>query len=236
MRTSTWASLAALARRPGLTSIPAGDPTAVSTHAPAGPAVRGPQPTLDRPARALPRHTVDRPGPFVLGVHGGAGESLIAALLGWEPAQHSWPVAPTALTDQTTKVVLTCRSDQVGLLAARDASREWAASTVPGVDLVGLVVIADAPGRLPRPLQDLCGVITGGLPHCWHLPWQPALRLGARADPNEPAVRRLVDAISAATCRNRTALDTDKPVAPDDNVPATAGPPMPAVPAGRTAP
>lgn len=235
MRTSRWARLAPSVRRPGLTSVPAGGPAAISTHAPAGPAVRGPQPTLDRPARVLPRHTVDRRGPFVLGVHGGAGESLIASLLGWEPAQHSWPVTPTALADQTTKVVLTCRSDQAGLLAARDASREWAASALPGVELVGLVVVADAPGRMPRPLQDLCDVIAGGLPHCWHLHWQAALRLGAPIDSSEPAVRGLVDAISAATYRDHTVPDTDEPPTPDD-VPAAAVPPMPAVPAGRTAP
>ncbi|MFL2002063.1 DUF6668 family protein [Microbacterium sp. A1-JK] len=113
-----------------------------------------------------------------LGVHGGAGESTLSALAtGSRPAQHGWPIPDTGGTAH--RVVLVARANWGGLTAAQRAATEWASGALgDGVRLEGLVLIADAPGRLPKPLRDLQQVISGGVPRVWTLPWVDAWRLG----------------------------------------------------------
>ncbi len=130
-----------------------------------------------------------------LGVHGGAGETSLAALVpDWLAAEHMWP---QPLGD--ARVVLTARSNMRGLRAAQAAATQWAAGLVPHVEVVGLVIVADAPGRLPRPLREFSQIVGGGVPRTWTLPWIEAWRLGeppALSDaPRE--VRRLVDDLRA---------------------------------------
>lgn len=76
-------------------------------------------------------------------------------------------------------MVLVARTSAMGLWSAQGAMRQWASGALPGhVRLLGLVVVADTPGRLPRPLRELLSLISGGLPQVWELPWVEALRLG----------------------------------------------------------
>ena len=83
-----------------------------------------------------------------LGAHGGAGESTLEELFsGSRAADHSWPL--TAAERPPARVVLVARTHARGLRAAQSAIREWAAGDAQ-VLLLGLVLIADAPGRLPR--------------------------------------------------------------------------------------
>lgn len=131
-----------------------------------------------------------------LGAHGGAGESSLAALVPeWPSASHGWPRTPGGAP---SRVVVTARSNARGLRAAQLAATQWAAGLVPHVQLVGLVVVADAPGRLPRPLRELAQLVAGGFPRTWSVPWIEAWRLGDRPDlataPRD--VRRLVDDLS----------------------------------------
>lgn len=145
-------------------------------------------PTYDRPQAAL----------WLLGAHGGAGESTIAGLVpGWAPADHGWPRHPEGTAP--ARVVLLARSNAHGLQAAQAAATQWAAGLVPHVEVLGLVIVADAPGRLPRPLRDLAQLVGGGVPRTWSVPWVESWRLGeppALTDaPRE--VRRLVDELSA---------------------------------------
>ena len=131
-----------------------------------------------------------------LGVHGGAGESTLAALVpSWPAADHGWPRSPQG----QARVVLVARTNERGLRAAQAAATQWAAGLVPHVEVVGLVLMADAPGRLPRPLRDLAQVVGGGVPRVWTVPWVEALRLGESltlADLPRDA-RRLVDELNA---------------------------------------
>ncbi|MDP9026949.1 MAG: hypothetical protein M3N46_05250 [Actinomycetota bacterium] len=78
-----------------------------------------------------------------------------------------------------------------GLRAAQDALREWASGAVP-VNLLGLVVIMDAPGKLPRPLRDMQRLVSGGAPKTWTLPYLESARLGAAisADSLDPALAK----------------------------------------------
>jgi hypothetical protein len=112
-----------------------------------------------------------------VGVHGGAGESTLGRLVpGWSAAGHAWP--RTTPSYSMTRVVLVARSHAAGLQAAQKAATQWAAGAVPLTELLGLVIVADAPGRLPRPLRDLAALVSGGVPRTWHLPWIESWRLG----------------------------------------------------------
>lgn len=161
-----------------------------------GPAA--PQPAVPMPDAVdrLPRRAVSIHAPvWWVGTHGGAGESTLAQLLpGSLAAGHAWPQLTAATGDLTTvKVVLVARSNLAGLSTAQRAATEWAARAVTGVDLVGLVIIADAPGRLPRPLKDLAALVAGAVPRVWHLPWSEAWRVGEVQDTSSSKeVRRLL--------------------------------------------
>ena len=54
--------------------------------------------------------------------------------------------------------------------------RAWAAGQTPPVQLLGLLLVADAPGRLPKPLAHLASTLAGGVPRSWQLGWIPELR------------------------------------------------------------
>jgi len=99
----------------------------------------------------------------------------------------------------SARVVLTARSNLRGLRAAQVAATQWASGLVPHVQVLGLVVIADAPGRLPRPLREYAQLVSGGVPRTWTLPWIETWRLGETPElatsPRE--VRRLVDELTA---------------------------------------
>ena len=67
-------------------------------------------------------------------------------------------------------------------MAAKAVAKQWASGLVPDVELLGLVLVADAPGRLPKPLRDLTKLVGGGYPRTWSLSWTEAWRLGAPSD------------------------------------------------------
>lgn len=112
-----------------------------------------------------------------VGVHGGAGESTLEQLLeGSRAAGHAWPVIP-ADDGPPARVVLVARTHARGLRAAQLAATEWASGDVP-VHLEGLVLLADAPGRLPKALKQFAQLVAGGVPQVWELPWVEPWRLG----------------------------------------------------------
>jgi len=118
---------------------------------------------------------------WITGVHGGAGETRLAELLdGARTTGHCWP-APDEPED-TPRVLLVCRSDLRGLTAAQNALIEWVSGASPAVDLLGLAIMADAPGKLPKPLRDFAALVGGGSPRVWMLPWVDPWRLGTTPD------------------------------------------------------
>ncbi len=179
-------------------------PAAAAGPALTGPALTGPagpQPHVSLPddVDCLPhqqqRH---RATLWWVGAHGGAGESTLAALLPQSYGTgHSWPVTPASAGDGANAVepvVLVARTNMSGLRAAQHAAAQWAAGGTSEIQLLGLVLIADAPGRLPRPLRDFADVVAGGVPRVWWLPWIEAWRLGQdpAAGPIPRSVRRLL--------------------------------------------
>ena len=126
---------------------------------------------------------------WIVGVHGGAGESAVTRLInGSRSTQHTWPALEDA--GMPPRVLLVCRSNMNGLEAARRALIEWAAPQAPQVELLGLAVLADAPGKLPKELRDLETIVGGGAPRLWHLPWVEAWRTGDVAPERLPRETR----------------------------------------------
>lgn len=188
---------------------PEGDPAAGAVTPAGGPApARGPvRPQRGVPAPdsadQLPRRSAVAGVPlWVVGAHGGAGESTVAALeRGWRASGHCWPQlddTDVAVTDPA-RVILVCRSHYSGLRAAQKAIAQWAAGLVPGLEFLGLVVIADAPGKLPRELRDFSRLVAAGAPRSWSLPWVPSWRLHPPVSPLPGDVGRVRDQLSHLT-------------------------------------
>lgn len=164
---------------------PAASPP-VTRVTPVLPAVGPGASAVSAPTRGLPRRSVQAAGPPValwwVGVHGGAGESTLEQLLEGSRANgHAWPHTEERTT-ALPPVILVARTSARGLRAAQLAATEWAAGNVP-VQLHGLALVADAPGRLPKPLRDFAQVVGGGVPRVWRLPWVEAWRLGEPVSP-----------------------------------------------------
>jgi hypothetical protein len=142
----------------------------------------GPQPGVPPlpVSEQLPRRTISRQELLTplwwVGAHGGAGESTLEHLLpGSKAANHAWPISPSP--DRAARVLLVARTSFSGLTAAQRALRDWASGAV-AVQLDGLVLMADAPGRLPKELRALSELVASATPgHSWQLPWQPDWRL-----------------------------------------------------------
>ncbi|MBG6218736.1 hypothetical protein IWX75_003223 [Arthrobacter sp. CAN_A6] len=136
----------------------------------------------------MARFITDNPEAFWLGVHGGAGENTLADLLGGVPCHHRWPSRSDADPSvPPAEVFLVARQNHRGLEAAKLAARDWAAGSHPTINLRGLVVIADAPGKTPRALHNQTRIIAGGVPQTWVLPWIEELRLEGTVDPESLA-------------------------------------------------
>jgi hypothetical protein len=117
-----------------------------------------------------------------VGAHGGAGETTMSLLLpGTRAANHRWPIPPPPVP---TPVILVARTHGSGLRAAQRAATEWASGVVQGVAVLGLVLIADAPGRLPRVLDDFADIVGGGVPRVWDIPWIEEWRRGEAPTPD----------------------------------------------------
>lgn len=181
--------------------LPAGQRTATATE-PAAPnrvpatGATSPQPSVtgvDQADRLAEFAPTDRPKLWVVGAHGGAGESTVAELLGGVAASHRWP-----RQEPPAPVLLVARTHATGLRRAQLVMRAWAARQTPLVKLVGLVIINDAPGRLPRPLEHTAQTLGGGVPHVWRLPWVEELRVTAPSQIQPPRqVKKVLAEINA---------------------------------------
>jgi len=122
-----------------------------------------------------------------LGAHGGAGTTTLAELLGGGDL-HTTP------HPGTTNTIVVARTNAQGLQAAQRLAAGWSDPAAPR----GLVLIADTPGRLPKPLTELRHLVEGAYPHRWHIPWIEQLR---RGDPPPPvkALTRLAHDLQTLT-------------------------------------
>lgn len=142
-------------------------------------------PPADRMLSTSPAAVV---GIALLGAHGGAGvSSLLRAGLDElaVDADRRWPRAGT--------VVLVARTSTSGLEWAQDLARQHASGQAGDAELLGLVLVADSPGRFPARTAALRHLISGAFSRTWHLPWLEEWRLAAATEPLpvHPVVRHL---------------------------------------------
>ena len=172
-----------------------------------GPTV--PQPHVNAPVDALPVRAVEETADlWLVGAHGGSGESTLAALVdGWAASGHCWPELPNGVA---ASCVVVARTNVRGLLAARTALTQWAAAGAgSSVRLVGLVLVADAPGKLPSPLRDLATVVGGGAPRVWEVPWVEGWRLGDTPTERVPrSVSKLVSQLRSLAASTSPGADS----------------------------
>ncbi|NJP49201.1 hypothetical protein HCJ93_03700 [Streptomyces sp. SBST2-5] len=108
-----------------------------------------------------------------VGTHGGAGVSTLAAVYGGHDSGRSWP-GP----GDPQSVLLVARTHAAGLDSVTAALELFRLGQVPqGLDLDAVVLVADAPGRLPKPLAQRIRLIEN-LIDVYRVPWVSEWRLG----------------------------------------------------------
>ena len=132
-------------------------------------------------------------GWFLLAAHGGAGNGLLQRLservaesddnqeqpgsfhaVAWDAGQ-LWP--DPALEGAGAVVVVT-RTTVTGLVKARDLAAQYLAGAAPvGTDLLGVVVVADQPGKAPAPVAKSIALLDGVFARTWRVPYVPEYRL-----------------------------------------------------------
>ncbi|PPF91329.1 hypothetical protein C5C03_00455 [Clavibacter michiganensis] len=136
---------------------------------------------------------------WVVGLHGGAGASLLTNLLGpaAADAERRWPryvgwVRPI----KPASVVAVARTHYEGIAAARRLARLWASGSLSEyAHLLGIVMIDDGP-KLVRDQERAVTRVARMVPHGWHIPWNETWRLAQPSYETVPArVRRIVDNI-----------------------------------------
>jgi hypothetical protein len=133
----------------------------------------------------------------VVAAHGGAGVSALLraglAEAGAVDAGRVWP--------DTGLVLLVTRTSTSGLEHAQALVCQHAAVGVEPAraPLLGLVLVADAPGRLPARMAELADLLCGTVSHSWQVPWLTEWRLASGDEPLpvHPEVSRLCKDLQA---------------------------------------
>lgn len=170
--------------------------TTAQSHAadetPALSLLASPQPGSVPHADGLPVASPARCQAWILGAHGGAGESTLATLLGVNDAEHAWHPGETSLAPHA----VCFRTNAAGIEAARRALTQWASGDVPGVRLVGLIAVADVPGRSSKWLRRELEKLAGASPAFWEVRFVRELR----EHPND------MEALASATHKMASSL------------------------------
>lgn len=151
-----------------------------------GPTDPGLSPTLEAPAEAWETQAV---GPIeglaVMGLHGGAGATTLAGLLGEGSSDigRAWPISNNAWTGAAwpIPVIAVARNDHSGLKAADDFVRSWANGQLTGSHLSALVLI-DAGPRVSDARRKATKRLLRMVPRGTHIPWMDSW-LDAPPDP-----------------------------------------------------
>ncbi|WP_030322005.1 DUF6668 family protein [Streptomyces sp. NRRL B-3229] len=129
-----------------------------------------------------------------VGTHGGAGVSTLATVYGGHDSGRAWP-GPGA----PTSVLLVARTHAAGLLAAHRALEGFRhGEHPPGLDLDAVVLVADAPGRLPRPLAGRIKEMESAV-DVYRVPWVSDWRLGDLSGKPPRGTESLIRLVRSAT-------------------------------------
>ncbi|MEU5835681.1 DUF6668 family protein [Streptomyces diacarni] len=162
-------------------AAPAGAPSAAPGQAPGHPA----------PRQVSAPGGISAPGGALVswvGAHGGAGTSTLAEVVGGSDLGRHWPDPSQG---DSGRVLLVARTHASGLRAASRALEALHTGQHPeGVELLAVVLVADAPGRLPLHLLQRVRVLRS-VAEVRRVPWVPAWRGEKRAGALPKGVRSL---------------------------------------------
>lgn len=100
--------------------------------------------------------------------HGGAGATTLAAVFGGHDAGRAWPRPEQG---EPPSVLLVGRTHATGLEAVANTLDIFRRGDAPpGLDLDAVVLVADAPGRLPRPLAQRIRTLDAVI-DVYRVPW-----------------------------------------------------------------
>ncbi|MFV2099670.1 DUF6668 family protein [Micromonospora sp. LOL_024] len=159
-----------------------------------GPAQRGGLPGV--PAYdggpAWRRDSLSADGIGWIGAHGGAGATTLARLLGGSDIGCRWPDPALA---EPAQVMVVGRTNLDGLRAVSRALNAMREGRHPvDMRLIGVVLIADVPGRLPQPLLARIRLLRSISP-VYRIPWIPQFRVGAEPKQRPRQLSRLSSVI-----------------------------------------
>ncbi|MFJ6086472.1 hypothetical protein ACIQI8_34290 [Streptomyces sp. NPDC092369] len=110
--------------------------------------------------------------------HGGAGTTSLAHALGGVDIGARWP---DPARGEPRRILLVGRTSAGGLRSVSRALQALHEGNAPrGLDLLGVILVADIPGRLPLSLLRRIRVIRAAAP-VHRVPWIPSWRVGARS-------------------------------------------------------
>ena len=139
----------------------------------------------------------------LVSAHGGSGASTLARVLGGADVGRRWP---DPARGEPGRVLLVARTHAEGTRAASQALNALRMAEHPaGVRLIAVVLVADAPGRLPRALGRRVRVLRSAA-KVHRVPWIPAWRADEDVDRLPREVRRLAALIAAPSGRAGEAL------------------------------
>ncbi|MGW5333115.1 DUF6668 family protein [Streptomyces bauhiniae] len=109
--------------------------------------------------------------------HGGAGATSLAGALGGADLGTRWPEPGRG---EPARMFVVARTHGAGIQAASSVLDALRTGSHPrGLELLGVVLVADAPGRLPLTLARRVRVLATAAP-VHRVPWVPSWRLGTR--------------------------------------------------------
>ncbi|MGW4494512.1 hypothetical protein [Streptomyces sp. NPDC004376] len=148
----------------------------------------------DEPRRTVPTRAESKDAVGWVKAHGGAGATSLADLLGGVDVGARWPEPARG---EPRRIVLVGRTSAHGMRSVSRALGALHEGRAPhGLELLAVVLVADAPARLPLGLLRRVRILRSAA-HVHRVPWIPAWRVGAepRSMPRQLAtLARLVGA------------------------------------------
>ncbi|TWP44516.1 hypothetical protein FKR81_41055 [Lentzea tibetensis] len=157
--------------------------------------------TQQRGAGNLRRNAVPRDPPLrrrqgvvCVGAHGGAGATTLAKALSATELGREVPISG--------EVLVVGRTNAGGLQSVSRMLNSIVTDPRQQARVVAVALVADAPGRLPRPLSHRVRVISSAA-RIYRIPWVPEWRLGAEPAELPKEIRKLAELLGDLQSRTR---------------------------------
>lgn len=102
---------------------------------------------------------------WLVAAHGGAGATFLAhSLAPFGDAGQQWPVK-----DKYPWCVIVARATRAGLEAAHDLALQDQSNKSGGCRVLGIILVADAPGKTPKSIEQRISVLEKTVPTIWRV-------------------------------------------------------------------